>query len=85
MSPPSEGRSSTQDIQAQGALDYAIHLLVNIRTSFTKFTIALGIFFLLIALVLQDGLGAAMLGTIGLSAIIYGIVGRALLRAIGYI
>jgi hypothetical protein len=61
-----------------------VELLVSIRTSFTRFVITVGLSMLVVALVIEEGVGAAMIGTVGVSAIVFGIVGRLGLRAIGY-
>ena len=61
-----------------------VRLLLTIRSSFIAFIVSIGISFIALGFVIQNGSIAGILGVLGASAIVYGIIGDAALRFIGY-
>lgn len=60
-----------------------VRLLLAIRSSFVLFTVALGVVLVALGL-LVSGQIAGILTVLGLSAVLYGVVGELALRATGY-
>lgn len=61
-----------------------VRFLVTIRRSFLAFVATMGVAMLLIGAAVGDGVGAGILGVIGVSAVIFAIIGLVVLRLIGY-
>lgn len=60
-----------------------VRLLVSIRSSFVNFIMALGVALFLLGLAVS-GESSGIYAVLGISAVIYGLVGELALRAIGY-
>jgi hypothetical protein len=61
-----------------------IRFLLTIRSSFIAFIISIGVLLIVVGFVIQNGSIAGILAVLGASAIVYGIIGDAALRFIGY-
>jgi drug/metabolite transporter (DMT)-like permease len=61
-----------------------IRFLLTIRSSFIAFIISVGVLFIVTGFVIQNGSIAGILAVLGASAIVYGIIGDAVLRFVGY-
>jgi hypothetical protein len=63
-----------EELSENAVLDLILRTLYAIRTSFSKFFIALGTVFIILGIIQQDGVFAGLSVIIGVTVILYGAI-----------